>query len=157
MRTRLRPRTGEGMALLGVLLLIVLELVALTTAPAGDRAVIGGTLIGAGTAAFVIVAALLHSRHNRERHARQSLPPVTDSNWFDGQALEGFPMEAVRPMLLGPHAPSLNRLYAAWVLATHGHDAVWIIHHLDLPADVTHLLVDAAHRQSAGADRTRAG
>jgi hypothetical protein len=35
-------------------------------------------------------------------------------------------------------------MYTAWIFATHGQDAVWLKHHLDLPADLAHLLVDAA-------------
>ncbi|WP_169317165.1 hypothetical protein [Actinacidiphila oryziradicis] len=56
-------------------------------------------------------------------------------------------MEAVRPLLLGPDASALNRLYLAWIFATHGHDAVWIERYLDLPGEVVHVLVDAAHQR----------
>ncbi|WP_158073118.1 hypothetical protein [Streptomyces kebangsaanensis] len=38
----------------------------------------------------------------------------------------------------------MDRVYAAWILATHGADAAWLERHLDLPADLARLLVEAA-------------
>jgi hypothetical protein len=69
---------------------------------------------------------------------------AADNSWFTAQALQDFPMDAVRPRLLEPDAPDLTSMYTAWIFATHGQDAVWLKHHLDLPADLAHLLVDAA-------------
>ncbi|MEU4119106.1 hypothetical protein AB0F71_32015 [Kitasatospora sp. NPDC028055] len=62
--------------------------------------------------------------------------------------LDDFPMEQVRPLLLGPDAPGLNRLYTAWVFATHGHDPQWIADHLGLPTPTARLLVTAARQQT---------
>ncbi|MFI6474870.1 hypothetical protein ACIBL5_31950 [Streptomyces sp. NPDC050516] len=41
-------------------------------------------------------------------------------------------------------APDLNRLYAAWILATHDRDTAWISGRLSLPHDIAALLVCAA-------------
>jgi hypothetical protein len=57
-------------------------------------------------------------------------------------------MEAVRPLLLGLDAPDLNHLYTAWLFATHGNDAVWIEQNLDLPGEMSRLLVGAARCQT---------
>ncbi|MCC9307758.1 hypothetical protein LN042_11740 [Kitasatospora sp. RB6PN24] len=139
-RTRLHPQTGEGKALLGILLLLVLEMVALAVAPVRDRPLVAGILLGAGMAGLLLLAATLHSH----RRARRRPPANTPGDWYSADALEGFPMEAVRPQLLGQDAPSLNHLYTAWIMATHGHSAQWISHHLDLPPATARLLVDAA-------------
>ncbi|MGW2318575.1 hypothetical protein [Streptomyces sp. NPDC001680] len=147
MRTLPHAPTGEGVALLGVLTLIMLEVTALATAPARDRPIVSGALMGAGTAAFVLVAAVWHAHRDTARQAHRRLHETVDDSWFTARTLEGFPMEAVRPYLLGRDAPSLNRLYTAWILATHGEDAPRIERHLDLPADITHLLVDAARQR----------
>ncbi|MGW3043645.1 hypothetical protein ACWC9T_27175 [Kitasatospora sp. NPDC001159] len=144
-RLRLHPQTGEGKVLLGILLLMLLELVVLTTTPVHERSMIGGVLLGAGTAAFILALAVLHHRHR----ARRRLPEIAKTDWFSADTVAGFPMEELRPLLLGPNAPNLNRLYTAWIMATHGHDAAWISHHLDLPPATAHLLVDAARRHGA--------
>ncbi|WP_225101729.1 hypothetical protein [Streptomyces sp. CoH27] len=144
---RTLPHTGEVTALVGVIILMVLEMTALATAPARDRPLVSGALIGAGTATFVVVAALWHSHRGATRQRRRSLTETVDESWFTADTLEGFPMEDVRPCLLGKDAPSLNTLYTAWVFATHGQDAHWIEHHLNLPAGITHLLVDAARQR----------
>ncbi|WP_369393152.1 hypothetical protein AB5J72_40560 [Streptomyces sp. CG1] len=147
MRTLPQPRTGEGVALLGVFTLLVLEVTALATAPARDRPIVSGALMGAGTAAFVLVAAVWHVHRNAARQARRRLHETVDDSWFTARTLDGFPMEAVRPYLLSEDAPGLNRLYTAWILATHGEDAPWIERRLELPADLTRLLVDAARQR----------
>ncbi|MGX4695331.1 hypothetical protein [Streptomyces sp. JNUCC 63] len=88
-----------------------------------------------------------HSRRKAARPARQHRPETVDESWFTARTLDGFPMEAVRPHLLGKGAPGLDHLHTAWIFATHGQDAGWIERHLDLPADVTRLLVGAARRR----------
>ncbi|MFF3517504.1 hypothetical protein [Streptomyces sp. NPDC002573] len=148
MRTVPHPRTGEGAAILGVLTLVVLETVAVNTAPTRDKPMVGGALMGAATAAFILIAALWHHHRQAEQRTRKIVPEDLGEEWFTAKSLEGFPMEAVRPFLLGPNAPSLNRLYTAWLLATHGHDPAWIAHHIDLPPDVVHLLADAARQRN---------
>ncbi|WP_225102472.1 hypothetical protein [Streptomyces sp. CoH27] len=102
------PRTGEGTAVLGVLLLTVLEMTAVATAPRADRPIVAGALVGAATAAFVVIAAMVRSHHRAQQEARRQLPEAVDESWFTSGALDGFPMNAVRPLLLTPGAPSLN-------------------------------------------------
>ncbi|MCW2875021.1 hypothetical protein [Actinacidiphila oryziradicis] len=149
MRMAPHPRAGEAAAALGVLTLAVLELVVLRVAPAGDRPGIGGALVGAAAVAFILVAVLRCHRRAAARHAAQRLTEaLSEDEWFTARTLEGFPMEAVRPLLLGPDAPDLNRLHTAWVFATNGNDAVWMERNLDLPGDMARLLVDAARRQT---------
>ncbi|MFJ9931440.1 hypothetical protein ACIRU5_36170 [Streptomyces misionensis] len=147
MRPLPHPHTGEGTAVLGVLLLTVLEMTALATAPRTDQPIVAGALLGAATAAFVVVAAVVHSHRRGQRQARRQLTEAVDETWFTGGALDGFPEDAVRPLLLTPDAPSMNCLYSAWIFATHGHDAAWLEHNLDLPAGVAHLLASAAERE----------
>jgi hypothetical protein len=118
------PRAGEAAAALGVLTLAVLELVVLGVAPAGDRPGIGGALVGAAAVAFILVAVLRCHRRAGTRRSAQRLTEASEDEWFTARTLENFPMEAVRPLLLGPAAPGLNRLCTAWVFATHGNDAV---------------------------------
>lgn len=133
---------------LGVLALLLLEMVALAVSPVEDRVVIGGSLIGAAVAAFVIAGAMVHSRRSATRRAHPAgpvLPP--GGQWYGVDALEGFPAEALGRLLPASADPHQELLHTAWVLANHGRDAAWISHHLDLPADVAHLLVDTAkHR-----------
>ncbi|MFF3153262.1 hypothetical protein [Streptomyces sp. NPDC057910] len=136
------PRTGEGATMVGMIALTALELAAVDTVPAPDRPLVSGVLLGAGAAIFLLAATVLHRHRTAARRARQQL--IDSGDWFTARTLEGFPMEAIRPHLLGPDAPSLNRLYTAWVLATHGHSAAWIQRNLDLPSGLVRLLVDAA-------------
>ncbi|WP_053728879.1 hypothetical protein [Streptomyces sp. WM6378] len=118
----------------------------LRLASPGLRPGITGFLLGASVAVLVMTAVLAH-RHRRivARHSPSVSPESVDASWFTARTLDGFPMEAVRPLLLGPDAPDLNRLYTAWVLALHGHDTAWIVGRLGLPHNVAALLVDAAH------------
>ncbi|WP_063750639.1 hypothetical protein [Streptomyces roseochromogenus] len=147
MRTLSQQRTGEGAAMLGVLTLVALEIAALATAPAPRPAARQRGSHRRCPAAFVLVAAVWHSHRNAARQARRRPHETVDDSWFTARTLDGFPKEAVRPYLLGKDAPSLNRLYTAWILATHGEDAPWIERRLGLPADITRLLVDAARQR----------
>ncbi|MGW4043393.1 hypothetical protein [Streptomyces sp. NPDC004721] len=137
------PRNGAGTAVLCVLTLTALEMTVLATAPAAYRPVIGGALLGAAVTAFALAAALRADR-KATRRARRRLLEVRDVSSFTSRTLEGFPMEAVRPRLLGPSAPSLNHLYTAWAFASRGHDTAWLVRHLDLPADLARLLTETA-------------
>jgi hypothetical protein len=148
MKTILRPVSGEMLALLGVLLLGALELAALITAPPHDRAFVAGAVVAAGSAALVVASAVVHARRNRPPTRPTLDDEQVDESWFTAHAVEGFPMEAVRPWLLRADAPSLNRLYLAWILADHGHDTEWITTHLDLPEPLVQLLVDAARARA---------
>ncbi|MFE7235616.1 hypothetical protein ACWCRF_07190 [Streptomyces sp. NPDC002405] len=116
-----------------------------TRLPAADRM---------GVAAAVLAVAFMLLVGTRVRRARprpfrrpraRATEPV-DTSWFTAHTLDGFPEEAVRAILKTPAAPSRERLYAAWVLATHtqGADAVWLEKNLALPADAAHLIAEAA-------------
>jgi hypothetical protein len=142
-----RPQTGDGMAVLGALLLIVLEGVALVVAPARYVPLVSSTLVVAATCTLIVVLAVAHHHRRATRKARQRLPEAVDEPLFSSDALEGFPMEAFRPLLLAPDSPDLNRLYTAWIFSIHGYDAAWIERHLDLAADIVHTLIKAAHQR----------
>ncbi|MCQ8193952.1 hypothetical protein [Streptomyces rugosispiralis] len=118
----------------------------MTAADTSRRAVsaFAGGAVGAAAAAFVLITVLWHHHRKAEPGARRVVPDDPGEEWFTSEVLRGFPMEAVRPLLLGPDAPSLNRLYMAWLFATQGHDCAWIARHLDLSAEVVRVLVDAA-------------
>ncbi|MFF2149496.1 hypothetical protein [Kitasatospora sp. NPDC058190] len=142
-------RTGRGTALCGVLLLLGLQTVALALAPAPLRPFLSGVLIGAATAGLLLALLLARSRRQAGRPlADRAAAGEDDTQWFSARTLEGFPMERVRPLLLAPGAPGLNRLYTAWVFATHGHDPQWIARHLDLPTPTARLLVAAARQHA---------
>jgi hypothetical protein len=145
--TALFARTGRGTALCGVLLLLGLQTVALALAPAPLRPFLSGVLIGAATAGLLLALLLAQSRRQAGRPLADRAAARAgddDTQWFSARSLEGFPMEQVRPLLLSADAPGLNRLYTAWVFATHGHDPQWIARHLDLPTPTARLLVAAA-------------
>ncbi|MEU6005326.1 hypothetical protein [Streptomyces sp. NPDC047453] len=144
MKTLPHPRNGAGTAVLGVLTLTALEMTVLATAPAAYRPVVSGALLGAAVTAFVLLAAVLRADRKATRRARRRVLEVMDESSFTSRTLEGFPMEAVRPRLLGPSAPSLNHLYTAWAFAARGYDATWLVRHLGLPADLARLLTEAA-------------
>ncbi|MEU9040964.1 MULTISPECIES: hypothetical protein [unclassified Kitasatospora] len=142
--SRLHPRPGETAALLAVLGLLILEEIALGMAEEDDRPVIGGILIGASGAGLLVVGAVLFSRWLDARRPLP-LPPVgPNGREYSARALEGFPMEAIRPLLLAEDAPQLGQLYSAWMLAKAGRPAPWIARRLGIPLDAVHLLVDAA-------------
>ncbi|MFH8385106.1 hypothetical protein ACH4E7_29890 [Kitasatospora sp. NPDC018058] len=145
-RTALFPRTGRGTALCGVLLLLALQGLAVGVAPAPLRLFLSGVLIGASVVGLLLALLLAHSRQRAGLAGKAT--PDDDAQWFSARSLEGFPMEQVRPLLLSPGAPGLNRLYTAWVFATHGHDPQWIAHHLDLPSPTARLLVTAARQHA---------
>lgn len=150
---KLLPRRGEAAGLLVVLALLVLEGLALGEASAPDRPVIGAALVGAGASGLLLVAALLAARRLAARRGLPLPPPGPDGPVYSARALEGFPMEAVRPLLLAEDGPQLNQLYAAWVLALGGHTAPWIGRRLDLPVPTVRLLVDTVREQRRGAHR----
>ncbi|MFJ9455858.1 hypothetical protein ACIRST_12335 [Kitasatospora sp. NPDC101447] len=165
-------RSGRATALGGVLLLLSLQGLAVGLAPGPLRLFLSGALIGSSVAGLLLTLLLATSRQRAgatrtatdptdptdptaptdPRHRRGAWPARAtrrppgedDTQWFNARSLEGFPMEQVRPLLLAPGAPGLNRLYTAWMFATHGHDPQWIAHHLDLPARTARLLVSAA-------------
>ncbi|MFH9349973.1 hypothetical protein [Kitasatospora sp. NPDC017646] len=142
--SRLLPRPRHAAVLLAALGLLVLGEVALGLAEEEDRPVIGGALIGVSCSGLLVVAAVLFSRWLDARRPLPLPPQGPNGREYSARALEGFPMEAVRPLLLAEHAPQLGQLYSAWMLARTGRPAPWIARRLDLPLDAVHLLVDAA-------------
>ncbi|MFJ7244167.1 hypothetical protein ACIQWA_05900 [Kitasatospora sp. NPDC098652] len=149
-RTALFPWTGRGTALCVAMLLLALQVAALGVAPAPLRLFLSGVLIGGSAVGLLLALLLAHSRQRAGRPptGRAGALGEDDAQWFSARSLEGFPMEQVRPLLLGPDAPGLNRLYTAWVFATHGHDPQWIADHLGLPTPTARLLVTAARQQT---------
>lgn len=142
--SRLLPPPREAAVLAAVLGLLVLEEIALGLAEEEDRPVIGGILIGASCSGLLVVGAVLFSRWLDARRPLPLPPPGPNGREYSARALEGFPMEAVRPLLLTEHAPQLGQLYSAWMLARTGRTASWIARRLDLPVEAVQLLVDAA-------------
>ncbi|MEV7770659.1 hypothetical protein [Kitasatospora sp. NPDC086791] len=142
--SRLHPRPGEAAVLLTVLGLLVLEEIALGLAEEDERPVIGGILIGASGTGLLVVGAVLLTRWLDARRPLPLPPLGPNGREYSARALEGFPMEAVRPLLLAENAPQLGQLYSAWVLARTGRPAAWIARRLDIPLDAAHLLVGTA-------------
>ncbi|MGW2557456.1 hypothetical protein [Streptomyces sp. NPDC001635] len=100
------------------------------------------------TAAFIILVTVVkRTRRGAQRHTKRRLVGAADAAWSTAQALQRFPMDAVRPWLLGPVAADLSHLYTAWIFATNGQDAVWLERHLGLPEGLAHLLADAARQR----------
>ncbi|OIJ94697.1 hypothetical protein BIV25_21710 [Streptomyces sp. MUSC 14] len=64
MRPLPHSHTGEGATVLGVLLPTVPKPTAPAAAPRADRPIAVGTLLGAVTATFVVIAVVVH-RHRR--------------------------------------------------------------------------------------------
>ncbi|MFD9684642.1 hypothetical protein ACFXPX_01645 [Kitasatospora sp. NPDC059146] len=147
--SRLLPHPREAAVLAAVLGLLVLEEIALGLAEEEDRPVIGAVLIGASCSGLLVVGAVLFSRWLEARRPLPLPPPGPNGREYSAWALEGFPMEAVRPLLLAEHAPQLGQLYSAWMLARAGRTAPWIARRLGLPVEAVQLLVDAARSHTA--------
>ncbi|MGA5823101.1 hypothetical protein ACPC54_35220 [Kitasatospora sp. NPDC094028] len=141
----LRPSPAEAAVLLAVLGLLLLEEVALGLAEEEERPVISGIMIGASGTGLLLVGAVLLRRWIEDRRPLPLPPPGPNGREYSARALEGFPMDVVRPLLLAEHAPQLGQLYSAWMLARAGHPAGRIARRLRLPLDTAQVLVDAAH------------
>ncbi|MFE7975547.1 hypothetical protein [Streptomyces shenzhenensis] len=101
--------------------------------------------------ASVALAAVTRLRQGRPRPGRPPHPPSAgpvDATWFTSHTLDGFPDDAVRIALEASDEISVDRLYAAWILALHGVSAAWLTKNLDLPADAVRLIIDAARTQA---------
>ncbi|MER6303654.1 hypothetical protein ABT247_29430 [Kitasatospora sp. NPDC001539] len=151
--SRLLPRPREAAVLLSVLGLLVLEEVTLGLAKEDERPVIGGILVGASCSGLLLVGAVLLSRWLDARRPLPLPPLGPNGREYSARALEGFPMEAVRPLLLAEQAPQLGQLYSAWTLVRAGRPAPWIARRLDIPLDTVRLLVDAT--RTPGLDQRR--
>ncbi|OIJ86769.1 hypothetical protein [Streptomyces monashensis] len=142
-----------------------------TRIPAADRIGVAAVVV---LVAFVVLivgtrARQAHFRSFRRPWGRGTEP--VDASWFTPHTLDGFPEEAVRAAFKAEDAPSSDRLYAAWVLATHTHgvSAEWLGRNLALPVEAAHMIVDAAearrremvfrdgHDESTGVPPPRAG
>jgi hypothetical protein len=145
MKTAPHWQFTEGTAIVAITVFALPEILALASALSPDRPLAGSALAGAATAIVVLVVAYYYT-HRAVHGSRPPADMTAGGEWFSARALEGFPMEALRPLLHRPDPPSLSRPYTAWILATHGHDA-WIAHHLDLPPGIARLLTDTAHRR----------
>ncbi len=125
----------------------------------------------AWVAALVLTAALvtlsvgtvlrqsLARRGGRNPPARPAGPVGT--TWFASHALDGFPEEAARAVSDAPNGPPIERMYAAWILATAQTpetSAAWLQRNLALPAHAARLIVEAAeeHRQAPAEPRNAA-
>ncbi|MFJ9694797.1 hypothetical protein [Kitasatospora sp. NPDC101183] len=143
-RFRFRPRPGEAVALISALGLLLTEEIALGLAEEEDRPVIGAFLVAASGAGLLIAGAVLVLRWLDVRRPLPLPPTGPNGREYSARALEDFPMDAVRPLLLGEQAPQLGQLYSAWMLARAGRPAPWIARRLDIPLDAARLLVEAA-------------
>ncbi|MGW3498206.1 hypothetical protein [Streptomyces sp. NPDC001020] len=112
--------------------------------PGADRPGVAAAVLAVAFAVLVVGTRARQGRFRRLRGVRGKAAEPVDASWFTAHALDGFPEEAVRARLKAPDAPSADRLYAAWILAVHGMDATWLERNLSLPADVAHLMVEAA-------------
>ena len=115
-----------------------------TKIPAADHPGVAAAVLAVAFVALVIGTRARQGRLRRFRKPRGRAAEPVDASWFTAHTLDGFPEEAVRARLTSPDAPSADRLYAAWVLAVHGMDAEWLERNLSLPADVAHLIAEAA-------------
>ncbi|MFB6961846.1 hypothetical protein ACFCYB_33895 [Streptomyces sp. NPDC056309] len=117
-----------------------------TRLPAADRMGVAAAVLAAAFVALLVGTRVRRVRPRPLRRPRARAAEPVDTSWFTAHTLDGFPEQALRATLKTPTAPSRERLYAAWVLATHtqGTDAVWLEKNLALPADAAHLIAEAA-------------
>ncbi|MFJ5155286.1 hypothetical protein ACIQCF_27630 [Streptomyces sp. NPDC088353] len=117
-----------------------------TRLPAADRMGVAAAVLAVAFVVLLVGTRVRQARPRPFRRPRARAAEPVDTSWFTAHTLDGFPEEALRVTLRTPAAPSRERLYAAWVLATHtqGTDAVWLEKNLALPADAAHLIAEAA-------------
>ncbi|MEV5987163.1 hypothetical protein AB0L85_19400 [Streptomyces sp. NPDC052051] len=114
------------------------------TVPLATRPGVAAAVLAFAALALVVGTRARQGRVRRFRGPRGRAAEPVDASWFTTHTLDGFPEAAVRARLKAPGAPPADRVYAAWVLAVHGMDAAGLEKHLSLPADLAHLLVEAA-------------
>lgn len=104
-------------------------------------------LLGVVAAAGVVLGVLLGVRRERARHdARETDREIVEAA-FSAQSLEGFPRQELAELMPGLDKSRLLVLQTAWVLATYGHDAVWLEQHFHVNGEVAHLLTETAGRR----------
>ncbi|MFE7566607.1 hypothetical protein ACFU76_06525 [Streptomyces sp. NPDC057539] len=141
-------RHREGIAILVVLVLAVLAEIAVTVGPASDRPLVGVAVSGLLAVVLVIGIGWVCGHWYAMRHrSRPEWGGVEKDVPLTTEAVAGFPFAEVSERLGHCDTACMNRVYAAWVLASHGHDAEWIVRSLDLPLDVAEVLVSAADRR----------
>ncbi|MEV8390503.1 MULTISPECIES: hypothetical protein [unclassified Streptomyces] len=142
-------RHREGIAILVVLVLAVLAEIAVTVGPASDRPLVGVAVTGLLAVVLVIGIGWVCGHWYVVRHrSRPEWGGVEKDVPLTTEAVAGFPFAEVSERLGHCDTVCMNRVYAAWVLASHGHDAEWIVRSLDLPPDVAEILVAAVDRRS---------
>jgi hypothetical protein len=155
MRTARPLWPAEGLTALGIVALALLELLSWHLAPPPYRLLIGAALAAVAVAAWAVYAAVCHGHRHRDL-AQRSADPLDGSpgeQWFTDDTLDGFPAQAVRSLLEGPHPPDSNLLCTAWVFAGHGYDATWIARHLGLPTTAVQPLIDAVSTRCCCTER----
>ena len=115
-----------------------------TKIPVVDHPGVAAVVLAVALVVFIVFTRARQGGLRRSRQPRDTAAEPVDASWFTAHTLDGFPEDSVRARLKAPDAPSADRLYAAWVLAIHGMDAAWLERNLSLPADVAHLIVEAA-------------
>ncbi|MFE4537137.1 hypothetical protein ACFRKB_18985 [Streptomyces scopuliridis] len=141
-------RHREGIVLLVVLVLAVLAEVAVSVGPASDRPLVGVAVSGLLAVVLVIGMGWLCGHWYAARHRPRPERGGADEDMrFTAETLAGFPFAEVGERLGQCDTARMNRVYSAWVLASHGHDAEWIVRCLDVPLDVAEVLVGAAGRR----------
>ncbi|MCL7379840.1 hypothetical protein [Streptomyces sp. 35G-GA-8] len=141
-------RHREGIAILVVLVLAVLAEIAVTVGPASDRPLVGVAVTGLLAVVLVIGIGWVCGHWYMMRHrSRPEWGGLEKDVPLTTEALAGFPFAEVSERLGHCDTACMNRVYAAWVLASHGHDAEWIVRSLDLPLDVAEVLVAAVDRR----------
>jgi hypothetical protein len=139
-----------------------------TQVPGSGRMWVAAVVLAVAFVALIVGTRLRQAIARPIRRSQVRTVGQVDTSWFTAHALDGLPEEAVRAAQQAPNEPSLDRLYAAWVLATHspGTSAEWLERNLALPADAAHLIVKAAeernreraeHESQLGENRGRCG
>ncbi|MFH8771957.1 hypothetical protein [Streptomyces sp. NPDC017958] len=130
-----------------------------TRIPAADRIGVAAVVLLVAFVALIVGTRVRQAHFPSFRRPQVRVAEPVDTSWFTAHTLDGFPEDAVRATFKDVDAPSLDRLYAAWVLATHAHgvSAVWLERNLDLPADAAHLIVEAAEARRREGDASMVG
>ncbi|MEV6723735.1 hypothetical protein AB0M94_22685 [Streptomyces xanthochromogenes] len=141
---------GTAAATLG--LCAAIEALGFAYAPPGARTLLCSAVAGTAAAGLVLFVA---QRRARRSGPRASFDVMAAGACGDARHQDHFPMDALRPLLLGADPPGLNSCYTAWTLALHGHDAPSVIGLLGLRADAAWLLAERAAKCRSRTPATR--